>query len=350
MLSMPPDSTARLTVSHSMQDSHARLKTAARLANASRLFSSSHPSPAASPPFRRHALAITSLVEVLRDARARIDAAIESPEVQPAEAAVARRVSREIERAVARLAGGEAEKDLISVICHDLKDPLASIVMGAGFLRKTAAVEDPTAARVVGAIARSADRMSQLVGDFHDLSRLEEGRLQVERRPYDVVATVRGAIAPLDSVAKERSLAVELDAPFDSAPPLLALGDAGRLAQAVSKLLSNALRFTPAGGRVAVHVERDGDAIRVTVEDTGRGISAERLATIFDHGANARRTPRDGPGLGLAIVRGLVELQGGVVTVRSRESEGSSFTLTLPAAPSSPSAARAPGTPAKDAL
>jgi signal transduction histidine kinase len=279
------------------------------------------------------------LVEALRDARARIEAAATASKVQPGEAAVARRIGRELERAVARLEGGEGDKDLMSIVCHDLKDPLASIVMGAGFLRKTPAAEDPTAARVIGAIARSADRMSQLVGDFHDLAKLEEGRLQVERRPCDVVATLRGAIGPMQAQAKERGVSLDFE-PTEStegagtdAPPIVALCDGSRLVQAVGKLTGNALKFTPAGGRVTIRVSRDDGAASVAVQDTGRGIAAERLPTIFDHVANARRTPRDGPGLGLAIVRGLVELQGGTVAVRSRVDEGSSFTLTLPLAP-----------------
>jgi signal transduction histidine kinase len=269
------------------------------------------------------------LVEALREARARIESVATASKVQPGEAAVARRIERELERAIARLESSEGDKDLISVVCHDLKDPLASIVMGAGFLRKTAAGEDATAARVIGAITRSADRMSQLVADFHDLAKLEDGRLQVERRPCDVAVTLRGAMAPLDALAKDRGVTLELEAPET---PVVALCDGARLVQMVGKLAGNAVRFTPSGGRVTVRVARDADAVRVAVQDTGRGIAAERLSTIFDHAANARRTPRDGPGLGLAIVRGLAELQGGSVSVRSRLDEGSVFTVTLPAA------------------
>jgi signal transduction histidine kinase len=272
---------------------------------------------------------MSTFVEALREARTQIEAAASTSKVQPGEAAVARRIGRELERAIARLDGGEGDKDLISIVCHDLKDPLASIVMGAGFLRKTAAAEDATAARVVGAIARSADRMNQLVGDFHDLAKLEEGRLQIERRPCDVVATLRGAMGVLEAIAKERSVTLAFEAPEG---PLVVSCDASRLVQAVTKLAGNALRFTPAAGRVTVRVAREEDAVRVTVQDTGRGIAAERLPTIFDHAANARRTPRDGPGLGLAIVRGLVELHGGTVGVSSRVGEGSSFSFTLPTA------------------
>jgi signal transduction histidine kinase len=107
------------------------------------------------------------------------------------------------------------------------------------------------------------------------------------------------------------------------------LCERARLGHIVTKLVGNALKFTRPGGRVTVRAARDGDAVRFTIEDTGRGIAPERLTEIFDHAANARRSPRDGPGLGLAIVRGLVQLFGGAVGVESRVDEGSRFWFTL---------------------
>jgi signal transduction histidine kinase len=265
---------------------------------------------------------MSPFVTALREARARIAAADHAP----AEAAVARRIERELDQTIARLEGGEADKDLIAVVCHDLKDPLASIVMGAGFLRKAVTVEDVAAKRVVEAIARSADRMGQVVADFHDLAKLEAGRLSVERQPCDVVAVLKGTLVPFETLAKEKGVDLEVDMPAS----LTIACDRARLGQIVGKLLGNALKFTPAGGHVAVKVAPEGEGVAVTVKDDGRGISSDRLPTIFDHGANARRTPRDGPGLGLAIARGLAELQGGAISVQSQPGEGSVFTFTLP--------------------
>jgi signal transduction histidine kinase len=96
--------------------------------------------------------------------------------------------------------------------------------------------------------------------------------------------------------------------------------------------VGNALKFTPAGGSVTISLARADGGIRVSVRDTGKGIPPDRLADIFDRAANARRSPRDGPGLGLAIVRGLVERQGGRVEAKSRPGEGSEFSFTLPVA------------------
>jgi signal transduction histidine kinase len=273
----------------------------------------------------------TTLLSVLQQVRGAIASA---QTAEPGEALVARKLTRDLDVAISRLSGGEPEKDLVSIICHDLKDPLASIVMGAGFLKKTIATEGEdgrSARKVVDAIARSADRMSQVIGDFHDLSKLEMGTLEVDVRPCDLVAAVRVAMGPFGQQATERSIELAVEAPDE---PVLAQCDRGRVAQIVGKLAHNAIKFTPPGGRVTVQVARPQNerVVRISVADTGRGIPPEIVGQIFDHAANARRTPREGPGLGLAIARGLVELQGGELTVVSRVGSGSTFTFTLPCA------------------
>ena len=272
------------------------------------------------------------------------------------EAAVARKLAREVDLAIARLEGREPEKDLVSIICHDLKDPLASIVMGVGYLKKTAATEGgegQAGRRVIDAIGRSADRMSQVINDFHDLSHLSRGTLELDARLCDVADTLRLGIAPFSRQASERSIELRFEA---SETPLFARCDPARLLQIVSKLVGNAIKFTPSGGRIVVRVDgtppsadapsappergrNDAEAssgrganadVSVTVFDSGRGIPAELLPEIFDHAANARRSPRDGPGLGLAIAKGLVEAQGGSIRVESRVGQGSTFVFTLP--------------------
>ncbi len=266
----------------------------------------------------------TPFVIALRGALALLAAA----PAEPGEAAVARKIVREIEQSLARLEGREAtEADLISIVCHDLKDPLASIVMGAGFLRKTVSADDGAARRVVEAIARSTDRMSQVIGDFHDLAKLEAGRITLDLRPWDVIAVLQGAFPAFEAKARERGVRLELEVPQ---APLVALSDRARLVQVVSKLVGNAIKFTNAEGRVTVRVEERSGAARIAVSDSGRGIAADRLSSIFDHSANARRTPRDGPGLGLAIAQGLLLLQGASIDVESRVDKGSVFSFTLP--------------------
>jgi signal transduction histidine kinase len=268
----------------------------------------------------------STLLSVLREARGALAGASTA---EPGEAAVARRLARELDLAIARLSGQEPEKDLVSIICHDLKDPLASIVMGAGYLKKTVASEGDEARssrRVVEAISRSADRMSQVIGDFHDLSKLDMGTLEINLAPCDVVAALHAAMGPLKAQAEEKSIGLSFEAP---AQPAVARCDRTRLLQIVGKLTHNAVKFTPPKGSVVVRVTSEDKLVRVSVSDTGRGISPEILGDIFDHAANARRTPREGPGLGLAIARGLVELQGGQIAVESRVGQGTTLSFTL---------------------
>jgi signal transduction histidine kinase len=284
------------------------------------------PSPDGKEPRHANSSMTIPLVAALREARLALGSAVA---VEPGEAAVARRLTRDLDDAIARLDGSEPEKDLVSIVCHDLKDPLASIVMGAGFLKKTRLADDSAGRRVIDAISRSADRMSQVVGDFHDLAKLELGLLPLELRPCDVVAALRGAMETFDAQARERGVTLTLEVSGGRAG---AMGDRVRLVQIASKLVSNALKFTPPDGRVVVGVVGEERLVRISVSDTGRGIAPERIPTLFEHATNARRTPRDGPGLGLAIVRGLVELHRGQITVESRVGAGSTFTVTLPTA------------------
>ncbi len=196
---------------------------------------------------------------------------------EPGEAGVARKIVRDIEQSLARFEGNEAsEADLISIVCHDLKDPLASIVMGAGFLRKTVSADDGAARRVVDAIARSTDRMSQVIGDFHDLAKLEAGRIRLDLRPWDVTAILQALVPTFESRARERGVRLVLEV---SRSPLIALSDRARLLQVVSKLVSNAIKFSNAEGRVVIRAEEKGGAVVIAVTDGGRGIPSDRLSS-----------------------------------------------------------------------
>jgi signal transduction histidine kinase len=272
-------------------------------------------------------------VEAVRGALSSVSAAASDP-LAPAEALVARKLMRELEQGLARLEQkGPPEADLIAIACHDLKDPLASIVMGAGFLKKTVATGDAAAKRVVEAMVRSTDRMSQVIGDFHDMAKLEAGRITVDLRPWDVVAVLQGALAAFETKANERTVRFEAVLP---AVPVMAICDRARLIQIVTKLVANAVKFTSAEGKATLRVEAGsaaGAGARIVVTDTGRGIAADRLPTIFDYAANARRTPRDGPGLGLPIAQALALLQASTIEVTSKVDAGSEFSFTLPAPP-----------------
>jgi len=160
-----------------------------------------------------------------------------------------------------------------------------------------------------------------------------------------VTAVLQGALPGFEAKARERGVRLELEAP---PTPLVALSDRARLLQVVSKLVGNAIKFTSAEGRVVIRLEEKSGAVRVSVSDSGRGIPPDRLTSIFDHAANARRSPRDGPGLGLAIAQGLLTLQGSKIEVESRLEKGSAFSFTLPmSAQAAQTAAPEPTGPAR---
>ena len=253
---------------------------------------------------------------------------------------MARRLVGELNHALARSAEGDSDRedrDAISVVCHDLKDPLASIVMGVGFLRKTGCASDPAVRRVVDAIGRSAERMGQVVSDLHDWTKLQAGLLALKIRAYDVDAALVGALDPMSAQAREKGV----DSLVERAgSPVVALCDAARTVQIVSKLVGNAIRFTPAGGRVTVAYGcDDAEAVaRLSVSDTGRGIAPERLEVGVrprreraTHAARRARLRAATPSRA-----GSRSSTAGRVQVDSRVGEGTTFTVTLPLAAPAP--------------
>jgi len=181
-------------------------------------------------------------------------------------------------------------------------------------------------------IERNAKSQAQLIEDILDISRIITGKLRLRVRPVNLVSVIESAIESVHLAAEAKS--IRLQSVLDSeAGPLL--GDADRLQQVVWNLLSNALKFTPKDGRVQILLQRVNSHVEITVSDTGAGISSDFLPFVFDrfsqHDSTTTRS-YGGLGLGLAIVRQLVELHGGTVTVVSPGiGQGTTFTVTLPA-------------------
>jgi two-component system, NarL family, sensor histidine kinase BarA len=184
----------------------------------------------------------------------------------------------------------------------------------------------PKQARLVGIIQRSSDRLLRLVNQILDLSRLRAGLLPLARGPVDLERLVGRALDELRPQAEEAGVALERERVGER---FVVDGDEDRLVQVVVNLLANAVRFTPAGGRVIVRVVDAGPECEVQVEDTGLGIPAAELPHIFDSYRQAH-VGKGGTGLGLSIVRGLVKAHAGRVTVESHEGKGSRFTVLLP--------------------
>ena len=236
-------------------------------------------------------------------------------------------------------AAAHAKDEFLAVLSHELRTPLQSMLGWTQMLRGKR-VDQPTAEKGLETIERNVKTQAQLIEDLLDISRIVAGTIRVDRQPMNLRPVVEAALATAMSAAAAKS--IQLAATID---PLVdeVLGDRDRLEQVVSNLLGNAVKFTPRGGTIAVRLERDGDAVKLTVEDSGRGISPEFLPHVFERFRQAESTTRrshGGLGIGLSIVRHLVELHGGTVTAESRgENQGATFTVRLPLATAAPPSA-----------
>jgi signal transduction histidine kinase len=219
--------------------------------------------------------------------------------------------------------------ELLDVACHDLKDPLAAIVMGAAFLNKSLPDGDGSerARRLVAAIQRSSDRLGRIVQNLMDFAKLERGRIVLSKGEHELGVLALESAKRLDDYARERNVHVVVDA---DPPEHRVLCDAERVAQAVGHLGTNAVRYTRDGGIVTVRARiRDG-TVAIAVIDQGPGISGARREHLFDRYYHMGQSPRDGTGLGIAIARGLVEAHGGALSLEATGASGSTFTLSFP--------------------
>jgi PAS domain S-box-containing protein len=220
--------------------------------------------------------------------------------------------------------------EFLSTLSHELRTPLTAIV-GWIYLLRGGRLDDAATARALDAIDRNAGSQAQVISDILDLSRIVGAKFRLEVRPIQVAPVVAAAIETLMPAANARGIKVQTV--LDPSAGLVS-GDTDRLRQVVWNLVSNAIKFTPKGGRVTVRVERVDPNVTITVEDTGVGISPEVLPHVFERfrqGDSSNTRNHGGLGLGLAVVRHLVELHGGSVTASSAgEGQGSTFTVTIP--------------------
>ncbi len=231
-------------------------------------------------------------------------------------------------------AANRAKDDFLSLVSHELRTPLQAMLGWVAVLRQ-GKLGEAKAARALDIIEQSGRAQSRLIGDLLDVSRLATGRLRIEPRRVELPPLVQAAVDAVQPAADARR--VHVRCLFDPSVGPVA-GDPERLQQIVWNLLSNAVKFTPAGGRVELRLERDERDVRIVVTDNGRGIAAEFLPFVFERFRQAedvrKRTRQGGVGLGLAIVRHLVELHGGRVAVESPGNGlGATFTVVLPLLP-----------------
>ncbi|MDQ3907151.1 MAG: ATP-binding protein, partial [Acidobacteriota bacterium] len=248
--------------------------------------------------------------------------------------------NRELEEANAKLREvSDLKEEFLAVTTHDLRSPLTVISGVISFFSSGRLGElTPEQKNMVAMMERNTRNLIELVNDLLDSAKLESGTLQLDLAPTDLAPLVAEASEGMRTVAAEKGISLDAAMPADL-PKVSA--DRAKLRRVVVNLLSNALKFTPKGGRVEVRASREGGAaderemVRVSVTDTGVGIPEEDLPRLFDKYEQARtRAPRSerGTGLGLYITRQIVELHGGGIEVSSQVGKGSTFSFTVPVA------------------
>ena len=226
-------------------------------------------------------------------------------------------------------AANRTKEDFLATLSHELRTPL-NAMLGWTRLLRMGKLDHAGRIRALETIERNAYVQEQLIADILDVSRIVTGRLRLNLRPIDLAPVLDAAIETLQPSAAAKG--VELTCTMARAGTVL--GDPDRLQQVVWNLLSNAIKFTEAGGHVSVTVERAGASALIRVTDTGEGISSALLPYVFDRftqGDASVTRAHGGLGLGLSIVRHLVELHGGQVSARSDGAgKGATFTVSLP--------------------
>jgi PAS domain S-box-containing protein len=222
--------------------------------------------------------------------------------------------------------------EFISLVSHELRTPLTSIkgyvdILLDGDLGPLTPDQD----KFLTIVSQNTDRLVVIINELLDISRIEAGKVDVERVPMNVhriVEDVAASMRPMLEVNEHR-LALDL-----ATTEPAALGDASRTTQIVTNLLSNAIKYTPVGGDISIRAQNEGAMVRISVSDTGIGLSVDEQAQLFSKFFRARNAMTQrvgGTGLGLVITRALIEMQGGTITVNSAKGEGSTFSFTLPA-------------------
>jgi signal transduction histidine kinase/CheY-like chemotaxis protein len=240
-----------------------------------------------------------------------------------------------------------AKDQFLAMLAHELRNPLASIRTAVHVIRRTGAANE-RAAEAQRIVERQVNHLARLLDDLLDVSRITRGRIELNRAPLLLSAVINDAVEAARPLLMARRHELTVVLPPE---PVVLEADATRLTQVFGNLLNNAAKFTPAGGRVRLTAEADEDAAVVRVADTGVGIASEMLPRVFDLFTQADRSlsrSEGGLGIGLTLVRSLVELHGGMVTANSEGTgRGTEFVVRLPrAAPAAVTPAPPPPPPA----
>jgi signal transduction histidine kinase len=230
------------------------------------------------------------------------------------------RLYRKAEQAIS------ARDEVLGVVSHDLRNPVSRVRLAAELMIE--AHELPEGAqRTAAMIVRAADEMNRLIGDLLDVTRIEAGRLSVETGETslrNILDLLEEAHAP---AAKEKGVVWEIERPEE---PITLDVDEARILQALGNLVGNAIKFTPAGGKVRIVTQRIGGGLRIGVQDTGPGMDQVELAHVFDRFWQSEAGDRRGAGLGMTIARGIIEAHEGRIRMESEVGAGTTAWVELP--------------------
>ncbi len=243
-----------------------------------------------------------------------------------------KRAEQQLHEAIERLAVTDRNKDeFLAMLAHELRNPLAPIRNAAQILRM-ASSKDATIVRAQAIIERQADHLAKLVDELLDLSRVQEGKIRLERVPVDLGAAVSSAIDTCEEVIKAQRHTVTMELPAD---PVRIDGDPTRIDQVLANLISNAAKYTAPNGTIHITVGRELEMAVVRIRDSGIGLAPDSLRRVFELFTQVEQSlarSQGGLGLGLKLVKELVELHGGEVEARSEGlGKGSEFIVRLPA-------------------
>jgi signal transduction histidine kinase len=227
-------------------------------------------------------------------------------------------------------AANRLKDEFLATLSHELRTPL-NVILGRTQMLRGIANQSEAAHRTIDAIDRNGQALARLVDDLLDVSRITRGQLQMDLQQVHLTDVLEAATFGIQTAANAKGIRISI-----SAPPRLPVvtGDPIRLQQVVWNLLANAVKFTPRGGQIMATVRRDPSVVVLTVTDTGEGIDPTFLPQMFEmfrQGDSAATRAHGGLGLGLSIVRRLVELHGGTVSAESAgRGHGATFTVSLP--------------------
>lgn len=221
--------------------------------------------------------------------------------------------------------------EFLATLAHELRNPLGPIRNAVALMRHAEPVTTGAQAKAREIISRQVDHLSRLVDDLLDVARISKGKISLQLEPVEVHTFIEAAIETARPFIASRNHVLSIAFPEKE---IWVMGDTVRLAQSIHNLLHNAAKYTPLGGKILVKVETEGTGVNISVQDNGIGIPAERINEIFSLFSQGEASPdraQDGLGIGLSLVRRLVELHGGKIGGHSKgKGHGSTFTIELP--------------------